>query len=166
MRRYKAPDQDEVLKIDPPFPIIDMWVRVRELKEEITKRLESEEQIADIHCKVRHAHTDEESDSYIAAKVTGSPDLYFVAHHPGNRIGVYHLDELDLLYPTQVERIYRGLQLIMMFHREEASGFSAEYDEIFVDGPEPSELSAQINAELDWLGWSWDEEYECWHSFT
>ena len=64
-----------------------------------------------------------------------------------------------------MERIKEGLEILLKYNCKDKD-FSAEHDQVWAGGPEPSELSAEDSAALDGLGWFWDEEFECWSHFA
>lgn len=167
MKRYVAVDEDDILQMSPvPFTLVDKWVRVSLLDEKVTKYLNEEAMVADIHRETRHVHLEDEPDAYIVNAISGNPDVFFVAY-TGHRVGVYHKKELTLLMPLPIECLMRALELLYRYgQKEDDRDFSVEHDEILVSGKHPDNLTPQVVAELRWLGWTWDEEYECWQSFV
>lgn len=52
------------------------------------------------------------------------------------------------------------------YEPEETFSVSAEHDVIYAGGIHPDKMAAEDANRLKFLTWSWDEDLECWSSFT
>jgi len=63
-------------------------------------------------------------------------------------------------------KVLRGLTILDRYRpNQKVWAVSAEHDELFSEGPHPSELSEEHMKQLSEDGWNWNE-YQCWRRFT
>lgn len=63
-------------------------------------------------------------------------------------------------------KVLRGMTILDVYRPDgERWELDAQHDEIFCEGPHPSELSADHAKQMLDEGWTWSEQ-ECWHRFT
>lgn len=55
---------------------------------------------------------------------------------------------------------------ILMKYVGESASYAAEHDQLFLEGPDPKEMSPAHAELLESWGCHWDDEIETWYLFT
>lgn len=65
---------------------------------------------------------------------------------------------------SKMQQLLEGFQIFLQYDKEDGD-CSYEHDEIFAGNVKSKNLKRGHAKRLEELGWSWSDEFECWHHF-
>ena len=66
-----------------------------------------------------------------------------------------------------MRNVHAGLGILLKYIKEPHPNISADHDVIYAAGPAPDEGVNEVDlAELEKLGWRWDESVDCWRKLV